>query len=68
MHVRLLTGLVSPSGQWFEGDQYETDPATAERMIRAGQALPWSVGGVELAVGSGGVERAVKPKGRGRDV
>ena len=66
MRVRLLTGLVSPFGAWAEGDVYECDDATADRMIRAGQAVPVSVGGVELALGSGGPERAVKAKGRRR--
>lgn len=66
MRVRLLTGLVSPDGQWFEGDVYETDEPTARRMIAAGQAVPFAVGGVELALGSGGPERAIKPKGRER--
>lgn len=68
MRVRLLTGLVSPDGSWCEGDVYDCDDATGQRMIRAGQAVPVSVGGVELALGSSGPERAVKAKGRRRHV
>jgi len=66
MTLRLLTCLVSPEGTWDEGDVYECDDATATRMIAAGQAVPMSVGGVELALGSAGPERSVKPKGRRR--
>lgn len=66
MRVRLLTALVSPDGQWLEGDVYETDEPTAQRMIAAGQAIPCAVGGIELALGADGPERAVKAKGRRR--
>lgn len=66
MRVRLLTSLVSPLGSWAEGDVYECDDATAGRMIAAGAAVPFAVGGVELALGEPGPERAVKPRGRER--
>lgn len=66
MRVRLLTCLVSPDGVWDEGDVYSCDEGTALRMIAAGRAVPYEVGGIELAVTPAGPERAVKPKGRKR--
>lgn len=66
MRVRLLTSIASPDGVWHEGDVYTTDDATARRLIAAGQAVPCEVGGVELALGPPGPERAVMPKGRRR--
>lgn len=66
MRVRLLTSIASPAGAWAAGDLYDTDDATALRMIIAEQAVPFEVGGIELAVGESGIEQAVKPKGRKR--
>lgn len=66
MRLRLLTSLVSPHGAWSEGDEYTTDDTTAQRMIASGAAVPCEVGGVELALGSAGPERAVVVKGRRR--
>jgi hypothetical protein len=68
MRLRLLTSLVSPEGSWDEGDVYICDDeATARRLIASGQAVPFDVHGIELAVGEPGPERAVKPKGRRRN-
>lgn len=67
MHLRLLTSLVSPDGAWGEGDVYLCDDdGTARRMIASGQAVPFDIGGIELAVEPVAPERAVKPKGRPR--
>lgn len=67
MRLRLLTSLVSPEGSWAEGDVYTCDDeATARRLIASGQAVPYEVGGIELAIGEPGPERAVKPRGKRR--
>jgi len=66
--IRLLTSLVSPEGSWGEGDVYDTDEATAARMIASGQAVPFAVGGVEVAIGESGPERAVAVRTRKRRV
>jgi len=67
MRLRLLTSIVSPDGSWDEGDVYLChDEVTARRLIASGQAVPYEVGGVELAVGEPGPERSVKPRGRRR--
>lgn len=67
MQLRLLTSLVSLSGVWAEGDVYHCeDEGTARRMIAAGQAVPFEIHGIELAVETAAPERAVKPKGRPR--
>lgn len=66
MRVRLLTSLSSPDGSWDEGDVYETDEGTAARMIKSGAAVPFEIGGIELAVTKGAPERAVKPRGKRR--
>jgi hypothetical protein len=66
--IRLLTSLVSPAGSWGEGDVYDTDDATAARMIASGQAVPFAVGGIEVAVGCDGPERAVAARVRKRRV
>lgn len=65
MQVRLLTSLASPDGAWEEGDVYTCDDATAIRMIKAGQAVPVRVGGIELAISDEAPEVAVT-RGRGR--
>lgn len=67
MKLRLLTSLATPDGCWDEGDVYACDDdATARRMIASGQAVPFDVNGIELAIGEPGPERAVKPRGRRR--
>jgi hypothetical protein len=66
MHVRLLTSLSSPDGSWEEGDVYPCDEQTAKRLIARGQAVPVTVGGVELAMEERAPEHAVLPRGRPR--
>jgi len=64
MDVRLLTSLVTPTAAYDYGDVYTCDEQTAQRLIAAGQAVPVSVGGLELAV-TRAPERAVAiAKGR----
>ena len=65
VQVRLLTSLVTPTESLGDGDVFSCDEGTAQRLIASGQAVPFVVGGVELAVGVG-VETAMKPKARGR--
>jgi len=52
MDVRLLTSLVSPDRAYDYGDVFTCDEQTARRLIASGQAVPLSVGGVELAIAS----------------
>ena len=67
MRLRLLTSLVSPDGSWDEGDVYTcNDEGTARRLIASGQAVPFEVGGIEIAVGEAGPEQAVKVRNRRR--
>lgn len=67
MRLRLLTSLASPDGAWHEGDVYTCeDEATARRMIASGQAVPFEIAGVEVAIGEPGPERATKPRARRR--
>jgi hypothetical protein len=56
--VRLLTSLVTPDRAYDHGDVFTCDDQTARRLIASGQAVPVSVGGLELAV-SDAPERAV---------
>lgn len=67
MRVRLLTSLSSPDGVWDEGDVYTCDDGTAQRLIASGQAVPFDIAGIELAVAREAPERAVPPKGRRRN-
>jgi len=52
MNVRLLTSLVSPDRAYDYGDVYTCDELTAQRLIASGQAVPVSVGGLEVAITS----------------
>lgn len=70
MVIRLLTSLAGPDVARAAGDLFECDEATARRMFAAGYAVPVEAGPAPVIVDTaeriGGVERAVKPRGRKR--
>jgi hypothetical protein len=68
MFVRLLTALATPSRALDEGEIYECDDATAQRMFARGIAVPYAVSGIELAVVPDAPERAVTVDRRRRRV
>lgn len=66
MVVRMLTSLVGPTVAVTTGDVYACDDATAARFIAAGIAEAIQPEVTETAMVAPKVERAVRPKGKGR--
>ena len=67
MIVRMLTSISSVDRSWSAGELYDTDDGTAARLVERGFAAYLAPAAPEQAVPDfATVERAVKPKGKGR--